>query len=43
MDDALHTAQPIIEQLKDIPQLHTQAMRREAFHMFGLVTPLTKK
>ena len=44
IDDALHTTQPIIEQLKkDIPVFHTRAMRREAFEMFGLATPSTKK
>ena len=41
IDDAL---QPINEQLKkDIPVFHTRAMRREAFEMFGLATPSTKK
>ena len=44
IDDALRTTQPIIEQLKkDIPVFHTRAMRREAFEMFGLATPSTKK
>ena len=44
IDDALCTAQPIIEQLKkDIPQFHTRAMRREVFDMFGLITPSIKK
>ena len=44
IDDALRTTQPIIEQLKkDIPVFHTRAMRREAFEMFGLASPSTKK
>ena len=44
IDDALNTAQPIIEELKmDIPVFHTRVMRREGFEMFGLLTPSTKK
>ena len=44
IDDALKNCQPIIEKLKkDIPEYHTQAMRRDAFELFGLVSPNTKK
>ena len=38
IDDALHTTQPIIEQLKKvIPVFHTRAMRREVFEMFDSI------
>ena len=44
IDDALKGCQPIIEKLKkDIPEYHTRAMRRDAFELFGLVSPGTKK
>ncbi len=44
IDDALKTCQPVIEKLKnDIPQYHTRAMRRDAFELFGLISPNTKK
>jgi len=44
IDDALKSCQPIIEKLKkDIPEYHTRAMRRDAFELFGLVSPSTKK
>jgi len=40
--DALKICHPITENLKkDIPQYHTQAMRRDAFELFGLVSPNT--
>jgi len=43
IDDALKICHPIIENLKqDIPQYHTRAMRRDAFELFGLVSPKTK-
>ena len=44
IDNALKICHPIIENLKkDIPQYHTRAMRRDAFELFGLVSPNTKK
>ena len=44
IDEALMTAQPIIENLKkSIPQFHTRAMRRAAYEKFGLVMPSTRK
>ena len=44
IDEALKTSQPIIEKIKkDVPQFHTRAIRREAFQLFGLATPSTKK
>ncbi|KAL5496676.1 hypothetical protein EMCRGX_G013014 [Ephydatia muelleri] len=44
IDEALSISQPIIEQIKgDIPEYHTRAIRREAFQLFGLTTPTTKK
>ena len=44
IDEALSVSQPIIEQIKgDIPEYHTRAIQREAFHLFGLTTPTTKK
>lgn len=43
-DDALKSCQPIIENLKkDISEYHTRAMRKDAFELFGLVSPNTKK
>ena len=44
IDDALKICHPIIENLKkNIPQFHTRAMRKDAFELFGLVSPNTKK
>ena len=44
IDEALKMSQPIIEKIKkDISQCHTRAIRREAFQLFGLATPSTKK
>ena len=44
IEEAISISQPIIEQIKgDIPEYHTRAIRREAFQMFGLTTPTTKK
>ena len=44
IDSALQSSQSLIEQLKkDIPQYHTQAMKRVMYEKFGLVTPSTKK
>jgi len=42
--DALKVYHPIIESLKkDIPQYHTRTMRKDAFELFGLASPCTKK
>ena len=44
IEDALKCCQPIIENLKkNIPEYHMRAMRRDAFELFGLVSPRTKK
>ena len=44
IDEALKTSQLIIEKIKkDIPQFHTRAIQREAFQLFGLATPPTKR
>ena len=44
IDEALSTSQPINEQIKkDILLFHTRAIWREAFQLFGLTTPTTKK
>jgi len=44
IDDDLKVCHPIIETLKkDIIQYHTRAMRKDAFELFDLVSPSTKK
>ncbi len=44
IDDALKTCQPVIEKFKnDIPPYHTRTMRRDAFELFGFISPNTQK